>query len=425
VNEILVILFAGLIALDLILVATRSSILNLHLPRLLGLHEHRKADVERTLSLLDRPRVRSSLRLAQVLIHCFYTVVILLIFQTWFKPDTQMWLLLGLTFVVVLIILSSEFALEGKCSRQPEALALSLTPFAYFVDFLCAPFSALFLALLPTLADARQKKGALVTEDDLRVWAKDDQTDGSLQSEERKMIYSIFQFGDTLVREIMVPRIDIHALETTTPLLEAIDSLVQTGHSRIPVFEETIDNIVGILYAKDLLRIWQKGDQQPPIRNIVRPVYFVPEAKKVDELLTEMQNQRIHIAIVVDEYGGGAGLVTLEDILEEIVGEVRDEYDQGEEMLYQQVGPDEYIFQGGIDLDDFNEVMGAHLQKDEADTLGGFIYHQMGKIPVGGESIQKEDITLVVEQVSRRRIQKVRAFHFRLETTSEGKDVDK
>lgn len=420
-NEILAILFAGLIALDLVLVATRSSILNLHLPRLLGLHEHRKADVERTLSLLDKPRVRISLRLAQVLIHCFYTIVILLVFQTWFKPDTQMWLLLGLTFVVVLIILGSEFALEGKCSRQPENLALSLTPFAYFVDFLCAPFSALFLALLPTSADARQKS-ALVTEDELRVWAKDDQSDGSLQSEERKMIYSIFQFSDTLVREIMVPRIDIHALETTTPLLEAIDSLVQTGHSRIPVFEETIDNIVGILYAKDLLRIWQKGDQQTPIRNIVRPVYFVPEAKKVDELLAEMQNQRIHIAIVVDEYGGVAGLVTLEDILEEIVGEVRDEYDQGEEMLYQQVGPDEYLFQGGIDLDDFNEVMGTHLHKDEADTLGGFIYHQMGKIPIGGESMQREDITLVVEQVSRRRIQKVRVFHSKADPTFEEKN---
>ena len=142
---------------------------------------------------------------------------------------------------------------------------------------------------------------------------------------------------------------------------------------------------------------------------MLRPAYFVPEAKKVDELLTELQTRRIHMAVVVDEYGGMAGLVTLEDIMEEIVGEIQDEYDQAEEMLYQKVGPEEYIFQGRIDLDDFNEITGSHLTKESADTLGGFIYGQMGRIPAGGESIEADGQVLTVELVSGRRIRKVRS----------------
>ena len=145
------------------------------------------------------------------------------------------------------------------------------------------------------------------------------------------------------------------------------------------------------------------------MRERLRPAYFIPETKKVDAVLTEMQAHRIHVAIVVDEYGGVAGIVTLEAIVEEIVGEIRDEYDQGEEQLYQQVGPDEYLFQGKIDLDDFNEVMGTHLEKDETDTLAGFIYGQMDRVPAGGEQVVLPDLVLTVEQVSGRRIRKVRA----------------
>ena len=153
---------------------------------------------------------------------------------------------------------------------------------------------------------------------------------------------------------------------------------------------------------------------------MLRPAYFVPEAKKVDELLAEMQSQRIHIAIVVDEYGGVAGLVTLEDIVEEILGEIQDEYDQGEESPYQVLKNGEYIFLGRVDLDDFNEVMGSHLPTDEADTLGGFIYSQLGHVPSVGEHVQKDNIMLTVEQVSARRIRKVRARCLSTDVLEEG-----
>jgi len=207
----------------------------------------------------------------------------------------------------------------------------------------------------------------------------------------------------------MVPRIDIFALNVRTPILEAVDALLKSGFSRVPVYDETIDNVLGLLYAKDLLRVWREGNQVSSLRSLLRPAYFIPEAKKITELLAEMQAQRVHMAIVVDEYGGVAGLVTLEDIVEEIIGEIQDEYDQAEESLFQQVGEDEYLFHGRIDLDDFNAIMHSHIGEDEADTLGGLIYSRIGRVPKGGESLQADDILLTVEQVIGRRIRKVRA----------------
>jgi CBS domain containing-hemolysin-like protein len=222
----------------------------------------------------------------------------------------------------------------------------------------------------------------------------------------------------------MIPRIDILALEANTTLDEAVAVLNQSGHSRLPVFEETIDNVIGLLYAKDLLRVPAEGQSLSSLRSLLRPAYFVPEAKKVDELLREMQSRSVHMALVVDEYGGIAGLVTLEDIVEEIVGEIRDEYDQSEEQLYEKISDDEYIFHGRIDLDDFNNVMGTHIPKDVADTLGGLIYSQIGRVPIGGEQVQVDSLVLTVEQVSGRRIRRVKAVRRSIIPEAEEKPND-
>jgi CBS domain containing-hemolysin-like protein len=207
----------------------------------------------------------------------------------------------------------------------------------------------------------------------------------------------------------MVPRIYITALDVNVTLAEAADALLASGHSRIPVYTDSIDNIIGLVYAKDLLRAVHKNNQTDTVRSLLRQVYFVPEAKKVDELLEEMQARQVHMAVVVDEYGGVAGLVTMEDIVEEIVGEIRDEYDQAEELPYQAVGDEEYIFQGRIDLEEFNTLMHTHLPQDEAETLGGFVYNRIGRVPASGEQLPIDDVMLTVEQVSGRRIRKVRA----------------
>jgi putative hemolysin len=170
-----------------------------------------------------------------------------------------------------------------------------------------------------------------------------------------------------------------------------------------------------LLYAKDLLSVWREGNKIESLRELLRPAYFVPEAKKVDELLTELQGQRVHMAIVVDEYGGVAGVVTLEDIVEEILGEIQDEYDDAEESPYEELSANEFIFLGRVDLDDFNEIVEADLPKDDADTLGGYIYSRLGRVPTAGESVQVDNMQLTVEQVIGRRIRKVRVLGLQAE----------
>jgi putative hemolysin len=223
------------------------------------------------------------------------------------------------------------------------------------------------------------------------------------------MIYSIFEFGDTLAREVMVPRIDVVAIDATTPLIEAADMIIRATHSRVPVYQETIDNIVGVLYVKDLLRVLRAGVSTMSLAQIVRPAYFVPEAKKASDLLEELQRRHVHMAIVVDEYGGVAGLVTIEDILEEIVGEIQDEYDAGEEPMFRQEADGTYVFNARAPLDEVNRLIGATLPVNESyDTLGGLLYAQFGKIPAAGDRLNMGQLTIEVLNVSGRRIGQVR-----------------
>ena len=403
------ILFGVLFILDLLLIAVRASLSNIRMPYLVTLREQDPQIVEQTIKRLERPRLRVSLRVGVVLCHFLLVGTAIWLFTICLGTPQEIWIVMGLIAVGALILMGVEFGMEGVILPKAEVLAPHFSILAVGFDFLLSPVSSLLMLLLgsPTMLESRINA---VTEDELKTWVEKGQVDGGLEQGERRMIYSIFQFGDTLAREIMVPRIDVQALEVNTPLEEAIATMTQTGHSRVPVYETAVDNIVGLLYAKDLLRASTEGKKQPSIRDLLRPAYFVPEAKKVDELLREMQARSVHMAVVVDEYGGIAGLVTMEDIVEEIVGEIRDEYDGGEELLYQQAGPNEYIFQGRIDLDDFNEVMGSSLTKEVADTLGGFLYGQIGRVPVGGEQVEFDNLVLKVEQVSGRRIRMVRAL---------------
>ncbi len=405
---ILWITFVILFALDLLLAALRASMLNTRMPALISLRDQSPEEVERTIALLGRPRFRISLGLAVVVFHYMLLGITIWLFLLYFHNAPQLAWALALLALAGFLLLVVEYALQGMVLPRAETWAIRFSGLARLIDILLAPLSSLLMLLLGS-STMLERRLSPVTEDELKSWVEEGQPESTLEQGERRMIYSIFHFGDTLAREIMVPRIDILALDVNTPLEEAIMALNKSGHSRVPVFEETIDNIIGLIYAKDLLRVHLEGHSPQALRSLLRPAYFVPEAKKVDELLREMQARSVHMALVVDEYGGIAGLVTLEDIVEEIVGEIRDEYDQSEEQLYEQVGPEEYLFHGRIGLDDFNGVMGAHLPTDAADTLGGFIYSQIGRVPVGGEQIQVENLNLTVEQVSGRRIRRVRA----------------
>ena len=250
-----------------------------------------------------------------------------------------------------------------------------------------------------------------VTEEEIRTLVDAGEEEGVLEEEEKEMIYSIFDLGDTMTREVMVPRIDVVALEVTTPLLEALETIMQAGHSRIPVFHETIDNIEGLLYAKDLLPYLRDGRIDVPLKGLLREAYFVPETKRASELLPDLQQRRVHMAIVVDEYGGVAGLFTIEDLLEEIVGEIQDEYDT-EEPFVEFVDENEYVFDARVDLDDLNRLMDVSLPTEDNDTLGGFIYTELGKVPAPGDQVAYDDLEFVVESVAGRRIRKVRVRRY-------------
>ena len=250
-------------------------------------------------------------------------------------------------------------------------------------------------------------RGPFVTEEELRLLVTVGEEEGVLEEEETEMIHSIFEFADTTVREVMIPRIDMVTLESDATVDEAVDLALQGGFSRIPVYEENIDNIIGVLYTKDMLKQLREGHNSLPIRDLVRPAYFVPETKKLDDLLREIRQKRVHMVIVVDEYGSVAGLVTIEDLVEEIVGDIQDEYDR-EEKLYERISEDEYIFDAKISIDEFNDVMGTELDDEDYETLGGLMYALLDKIPSVNDTITFEGLTFTVLSTRGRRITKVR-----------------
>jgi CBS domain containing-hemolysin-like protein len=230
------------------------------------------------------------------------------------------------------------------------------------------------------------------------------------EEEQREMIRGIMDLENTTARMIMAPRMDIIAVEATDEPRTVIDLIGQHGYSRIPIYEETIDNIVGVIYAKDLLRTVGNGSPQS-LRDLARKPYFVPESKKVDELLKEFREQRTHIAVVVDEYGGTAGLVTLEDLLEEIVGDIEDEYDQRAEKPIVRLSETEAVFDARVSIDELNDLFETEIEHEGYDTVGGLVYAHLGKIPNAGDEVQVNGLTILVESTIGRRIKRVRAVH--------------
>jgi CBS domain containing-hemolysin-like protein len=229
--------------------------------------------------------------------------------------------------------------------------------------------------------------------------------EGLIEGDERRLIQSIVEFGDTLVREVMTPRPDIVAIRAEASLADLRTLLKEQTYSRIPVFSESLDNMQGIVFVKDLIQL--TGAESRAIATLMRPAYFVPETKKVADLLKEFQRQRVQMAIVVDEYGGTAGLVTLEDLLEEIVGEIRDEYDEESEPITDE-GHGVFVFSGKVAIDEVGECLGVEIPRDGFETVGGYLLSHLGRVPTVGESFDIDDLTVDVLEAERRRVNKVR-----------------
>jgi len=399
---------ALLLALDMVTVAARVSLLQTTPAPVLEVGAPSRTKEQRAQQWLRRlPALQASLILAQA-IWRFLLAGVLLLYWDLLKSPAQPLSVLGVLCLAALAIFVLEWGVRSLISPALQRWAQRLLPFAEALRLLTWPVVTPVSFLARRRPELLEDEAALI-EDQLKNLVEAGQQRGLIEQGESRMLHSIFDLGDTLAREIMVPRIDMLVLDVNTPPEQAIDALLASGHSRVPVYQDNVDNIVGLLFAKDLLRIWREGERLSNLEPLLRPAFFVPEAKRVTELLAEMQSRRTHMAIIVDEYGGVAGIVTLEDIVEEILGEIQDEYDQGEELPYQQLPNGEFLFQGRIDLDDFNEIMSTNLVKEEADTLAGLLYNRMGKVPSVGDSILIDNLRLTVEQVSGRRIRKVRA----------------
>ncbi len=255
---------------------------------------------------------------------------------------------------------------------------------------------------------ASPEAGAMITQEDLKALVETGEEQGVIEQEEREMIHSIFEFGEKVAREVMVPRTDIVGVESDATLRQALEIVSRTAHSRLPVYRANLDDIIGILYVRDLFRHVAKARLDVPLTDILRPAHFVPEMKKVAELLREMQGRKVHLAIVVDEYGGTAGLVTIEDLVEEIVGEIRDEF-EGDEQRIVAVSEHEALMDARVPFDEVSELFDLDVEPSEDyDTLGGFISHELGRMPRVGDTVRRGNVVFTVESMLARRASKVR-----------------
>lgn len=416
-------LLLALMLVNGFLAMARSALINVRKPRLKQLIEE-GVDKARTAEKLaqDASRLLATTQLGMMLTSFFAAAVVAVVSAPPLADAWRPWLgaasyPLALVAVVLgaalVMLILGEIVPETVGLQHSERLALSLARPLSIISVLAMPVVHLMVwvgnAIARLFGSELSSDLPFVTEEEIKVLVDAGEEEGVIQEEEKDMIYSIFELGDTLAREVMVPRIDVVALDVTTPMLDALDTIMEAGHSRIPVFDETIDNILGVLYAKDLLPYLRNGRTDVPLKNILREAYFIPEMKKASDLLPDLQQRRVHMAVVVDEYGGMAGLVTIEDLLEEIVGEIQDEYDT-EEPFVQYVSEDEYVFDARVDLDDLNRLMAVSLPTEESDTLGGFIYTELGKVPVVGDQVDFDNLELTVESVAGRRIRKVRVL---------------
>ena len=326
--------------------------------------------------------------------------------------DTIALLLVTLIVSVVSIVLG-ELIPKGFALANPDRIALAVSgPITLFAKIV-SPLVAVLVLLTKIISKPfgiDPTRTPELSAAEIRLIVEQGSQQGVLEAEEEQMISAVMSLSDSKLHEVMVPRIDIAAIDQEASFDDAVTLVLTEGHSRTPLYKESVDHIVGILYAKDLLRIIAAGGPRPRLRDIMRPALFVPESQAVDDLLNELQRRRVHMAIVLDEYGGTAGLVTIEDLLEEIVGEIQDEFDE-EEPMKVMVREGEAILDGRADIDEMGELVDPALEledDEEYDTVGGFVYHRIGRVPVVGDTVAVDPFKITVIKVIGRRVGKVR-----------------
>ena len=324
------------------------------------------------------------------------------------------------TFVILIV---GEVAPKMYAMQRNVAFARRSSGLLSLVTQVLKPVVSALDALVGKLGgDAMGEERPFVTAEELRTIVALSEERGTLEEDERDMIDSVMEFGDTVVRELMVPRVDMECFDSASTVGVATDGVKELGFARVPVYEGDIDHIVGVLYAKDLLKFDIETDRERPIEDILRPPFFTPESKNAGELLRELRRRRTHIAIVVDEYGGTAGLVTLEDLIEEIVGEIHDEHDQEEEQLLTVIDKSTLVADGMVRLDELAESMGLTFEGESVETLGGYLMDAFGRIPSEGEKLERDGAEFTVESVVEQRVKSVRVVRVDPDETEDQED---
>ncbi|OPZ82786.1 MAG: Magnesium and cobalt efflux protein CorC [bacterium ADurb.Bin429] len=313
--------------------------------------------------------------------------------------------------LLLLVLVFAELLPIAYAAANPESVATRLAPVMHLVTLILRPFIngvTAFAHLIIRLLGGIPRPRPLVTEEEVLTIVDIETERGTLEEEEKELIKSIFEFSDTIVREIMVPRIDIVAAPDTLRIGAAIEMTVEHKYSRLPVYQGSLDHIIGTVHAKDMLPFLFRGEMTVSVRDAMRPVTFVPETKRVSELLREFRETKQSLAIVLDEYGGTAGLVTVEDLLEEIVGEIYDEYDVDEPPPIEWLDARTVCVDGKLPVDDLGDLFGHPMPEGEYDTVGGLLYSRFGDVPMRGEEVEINGFHFIVERLDGHRITRVR-----------------
>jgi CBS domain containing-hemolysin-like protein len=395
----------ALVVLGSFLAMAEASLTRMTRVRALALREEKRRNAEILVRLeSDPPRALNPVYFAVMFVQNGAAILIAVLAEHYFGGwgVTLMSVLFTLLYFVVVEAMAKTFGV-----LHSDGMALTLAPLVWGLGRVLAAPTSLLIGLANVLLPGKGlKQGPFVSEFEIRSMAEVGHEEGSIEEEEKDLIHSIFEFSDTIVREVMVPRPDVIAIEEDRSLRDVQELVLQHGYSRIPVYREDLDDVIGFVYAKDVLKELHQGRAGLALADVVRPAHFVPESKKVADLLKQMQREKFHIGLVTDEYGSVSGLVTLEDLLEELVGEITDEYDT-EEPQVEPVGEDAWLVAGRFDIDELSELVGVELPDEEWDTVGGFLLDLIGEIPSEGQEAQFLSLRLKATRVQGRRIEKV------------------
>lgn len=411
-NELNLAIVAGLVVFSAVLTLAYAALNNTRPGYLKEQSENGSAMARRALALIEvKGRLQITYQLCLALAQTLITAVLVVYLYEPMVENNGLEIALVVAVVVALSVLTiTQIAPEGIGSAHAPRLYPLLTPFLAFVVWLLTPITAGLVLISKGLAGlfGGSQMVNTVTEEEVLTLVQS----GNFEEDEKDMIYSVLQLDQRDARQLMVPRMDVVAVSIDDTLEQAAEVFTNSGFSRLPVYEGTIDNIQGILYAKDLLPLWRRGNfQTARIRDLMRTANFVPETLRADDLLQLMQKRNFHMAIVVDEYGGTSGLITIENLIEEIVGDIRDEYDQNEEIEHTQISETEHIVAGSMNISDINELLDLDIEEDaNYDTIGGLIYATLGRVPHLGDRITRDNFELEVSAVEGRRIRKVKIY---------------